>query len=154
MNNDIALTLDSPRPSFEQTFMMMARVLSLRSTCNRIKVGAVITTDDYREIISVGYNGNAAGLANCCDRDEAGNCGCIHAEDNAITNSRSPRESSKIFFVTLLPCPMCAKKIINYGGVKIVYYLDDYKNKDAIYLFNKTNIEAIKISLQDMKIQL
>lgn len=150
MNNIAISMLDNPRPSFEQTYMMIAKILSLRSTCNRIKVGVVITTDDYREIISVGYNGNATGLANCCDRDEPGNCGCIHAEDNAIAKSRHPRECSKVLFVTLLPCPACAKRIINYGGVKIVYYLDDYKNKDAILLLNASNIQIVKISLQGM----
>ena len=44
----------------------------------------MITSTDFRKVLAVGYNGNATGLANSCDRDEAGNCGCLHSEENAV----------------------------------------------------------------------
>ena len=63
------------RPSFEEVYMEFAELISKRSTCKRLSVGTVITTTDYRKVLAVGYNGNASGLKNVCDRDEPGNCG-------------------------------------------------------------------------------
>jgi len=79
------------RPSFENVYMKLADELSKRSTCNRLQVGTVITSTDFRKVLSVGYNGNAAGLPNCCDRAEPGNCGCLHSEENAVINCDTPR---------------------------------------------------------------
>ena len=83
------------RPSFLEIYMDLAFSLARRSTCKRLHVGTVITTTDYRKVLSVGYNGNASGLANTCDRDEKGNCGCLHSEENAIINCDSPRNTEK-----------------------------------------------------------
>lgn len=67
----------STRPSFPEIYMRLAMELSRRSTCKRLQVGTVITSVDYRMVYAVGYNGNANGLPNECDRDEPGNCGCF-----------------------------------------------------------------------------
>ena len=48
------------RPSFESIYMGLAEAMAERSTCSRLKVGAVITSTDYRKVLAVGYNGNAA----------------------------------------------------------------------------------------------
>ncbi|MCP4038631.1 MAG: cytidine deaminase, partial [bacterium] len=56
------------RPSFESIYMDLARTLANRSTCIRLNVGTVITSTDYRKVLAVGYNGNATGLPNQCDR--------------------------------------------------------------------------------------
>src|SRR6478672_2096824 len=110
------------RPSFQQIYMKLASALSERSTCKRLKVGTVITSTDSRKVLAVGYNGNATGLPNHCDRDEAGNCGCLHSEENAVINCDAPRFIEKIAFVTHLPCVACAKRLINLGNVKKVFY--------------------------------
>lgn len=107
----------------------------------RLKVGAVITSTDYRKVLSVGYNGNATGLPNTCDNKEVGNCGCLHAEMNAIINCDSPRYIDKFVFVTVLPCVACAKGLINLGNVKKVFYAQDYRLKDSIVLLKQVNIE-------------
>jgi dCMP deaminase len=132
------------RPSFEQLYMDLAVSLSKRTTCSRLGVGTVITTTDYRQILAVGYNGNASGLPNCCDSDEVGKCGCLHSEENAVINCNAPRSVEKIVFVTHLPCKMCAKRLINLGGVKKVYYLNDYRIKDSIELLTNVGINIIK----------
>lgn len=128
------------RPSFHQIYMDLAYQLAKRSTCQRLQVGTVITSTDYRKVLAVGYNGNASGLNNGCDRDEAGNCGCLHSEENAVINCDSPRQMEKIVFVTHLPCSMCAKRLINLGGVKHIYYGQDYRCKDSIGLLNSVNV--------------
>jgi dCMP deaminase len=123
------------RPSFPNIYLSLAFALAKRSTCSRLKVGTVITSTDYRKVLAVGYNGNASGLDNCCDRDEPGNCGCLHSEENAVINCDSPRSVGKLVFVTHMPCAMCAKRLINLGHVRWVYYANDYRSRDAADLF-------------------
>ena len=136
----------SERPSFPEIYLSMAKWLAKRSTCKRLQVGTVITSTDYRKVLAIGYNGNASGLPNCCDRDEPGNCGCLHSEENAVINCDSPRAVEKIVFVTHLPCVMCAKRLINLGNVTKVYYELDYRSKDSLWLFQKARIEVTQFT--------
>jgi dCMP deaminase len=105
----------------------------------------VITTPDFRKVLSIGYNGNAAGLPNRCDKAEEGNCGCLHSEENAVINCDAPRSAEKIVFVTHLPCPMCAKRIINLGNVLKVVYERDYRKRDAIGLLATAGIPVFRL---------
>jgi dCMP deaminase len=127
--------------------MKFAEIVSTRSTCDRLQVGTVITTEDFRKVISIGYNGNASGLPNKCDRETPGACGCLHSEENAVINCDVPREIRKIVFVTHLPCPMCAKRLINLGGVKKVYYKNDYRIHDSLELLETAGIEVEQLEL-------
>lgn len=133
------------RPSFESIYMDLARTLANRSTCARLNVGTVITSTDYRKVLAVGYNGNATGLPNACDRSEPGNCGCLHSEENAVINCDAPRHVEKIVFVTHLPCIACAKRLINLGNVRQVYYEDDYRLRDAHDLLKSVGILVDKL---------
>ncbi len=133
------------RPSFEQVYMGFAEAIARRSTCKRLQVGTVITTTDYRKVLAVGYNGNATGLPNSCDRDDVGNCGCLHSEENAVINCDSPRHVEKYIFVTHLPCSMCAKRMVNLGNVKRVVYKNDYRICDSIETLQKSGIEVEKL---------
>ena len=130
------------RPSFEAIYLQLAQTLAGRSTCRRLRVGTVITSTDYRKVLAVGYNGNATGLANTCDRDEPGNCGCLHSEENAVINCDAPRFIEKVVFVTHLPCVQCAKRLINLGNVKKVFYGQDYRVKDSLSLLHSVGIEV------------
>lgn len=122
--------------------MELAHALARRSTCKRLNVGTVITSTDYRKVLAIGYNGNAAGLPNQCDRDEMGNCGCLHSEENAVINCDSPRTMEKHVFVTHLPCTYCAKRLINLGGVKKVFYRTPYRSQESINILQQVNIEV------------
>jgi dCMP deaminase len=122
--------------------MDLAFRLAERSTCLRLKVGTVITSVDYRKVLAIGYNGNASGLANKCDREEPGNCGCLHSEENAVINCDSPRTWEKHVFVTHLPCVMCTKRLINLGGVKKVFYARDYRIRDSLTLLKEVGIDV------------
>jgi dCMP deaminase len=138
------------RPSFEEIYMRLAITLAERSTCKRLKVGTVITSTDFRKVLAVGYNGNASGLHNGCDRDEVGNCGCLHSEENAVINCDSPRSTEKIVFVTHLPCAMCAKRLINLGHVKRVIYAHDYRKRDSVDLFAQVGVVVDQIKFASL----
>jgi dCMP deaminase len=133
------------RPTFEQVYMDFAEAISRRSTCKRLQVGTVITTTDFRKVLAIGYNGNATGLPNSCDRDEPGNCGCLHSEENAVINCDSPRQVEKYVFVTHLPCAACAKRMINLGNVRQIVYKHDYRCRDAV-----TILKTVKIAVYQL----
>ncbi len=128
------------RPTFQEVYLELARTLAGRSTCKRLQVGTVITSTDFRKVLAIGYNGNAAGLHNGCDRDEPGNCGCLHSEENAVINCDAPRFIEKFVFVTHLPCVACAKRLINLGNVKKVFYGEDYRVRDSLELLSSVGI--------------
>lgn len=136
----------SNRPSFQQIYMRLALALAERSTCSRLRVGTVITSTDFRKVLAVGYNGNATGLPNCCDRNEPGNCGCLHSEENAVINCDSPRYVNKLVFVTHLPCVACAKRLINLGGVRRVYYAKSYRSADSLATLAAGNIPVTQLN--------
>ena len=129
------------RPSFAHIHMEMAKLLAQRSTCVRLQVGCVIASEDHRKILAMGYNGNATGLPNKCDSNVPGNCQCIHAEQNAVINCDSPRHWPKIVYCTNLPCVMCAKFMINMGGVQKVYFDHDYRIRDGLDILDAGGIE-------------
>lgn len=133
------------RPSFEDIYMDLAFSLARRSTCVRLHVGTVITSTDFRKVLAIGYNGNATGLPNSCDRDEPGNCGCLHSEENAVINCDSPRMTEKLVFVTHIPCSACAKRLINLGQVKRIYYAREYRTRTSLELFAQVGIEVLHL---------
>lgn len=113
--------------------MNIAHVVKMRGNCSRRKVAAVIAKD--RRLISTGYNGTPRGVKNCyeggcarCASDtpsgsDLGECICSHAEENAITQAAYHGTSVKdgVMYVTISPCLMCAKMIINAGITEVVY---------------------------------
>lgn len=137
MNNN-----DAKRPDFRDIFIEFAKLIALRSTCRRLSVGTVITSTDFKRVLAIGYNGNAIGLPNICDRKEAGNCGCLHSEENAIINCNSLEP--KYVFITHSPCVMCAKRLINLGNIRCIYYHHDYRDKTALDILSKANIQVEK----------
>ncbi|WP_394846202.1 deaminase [Pendulispora brunnea] len=139
--------MDTARPSFEELYMTLAFGMARRSTCLRLQVGTVITSTDYRQVLAVGYNGNASGLPNQCDTDIPGACGCLHSEENACINCQSPRQLGKVVFVTHLPCAMCAKRLINLGGVTKIYYSEEYRKRDSLALLESVGIIVERLTI-------
>jgi dCMP deaminase len=131
------------RPRFEDILMTLAFMLAKRSTCNRLQVGCVIATSDFKRILAAGYNGGAAGQKNGCDAegpDAAGKCGCLHAEDNAVVKCSAPSYVPKVIFCTNLPCVMCCKRFVNLGGVEMVHFHEDYRSFDGLEVLNHAKI--------------
>jgi dCMP deaminase len=131
------------RPSFDEIFLGLAVDLARRSTCSRAKVGCVIVSVDFHQVLAIGYNGGAAGLENDCESLEPGQCGHLHAEENAVIHCDAPRFVEKVVFTTMLPCKMCAKRLINLGGVKRVVYKIDYRLHDSLDLLNRAGIDCV-----------
>lgn len=127
--------------------MRLAYSLAARSTCKRLHVGAVVVSPDYSRVYGIGYNGNAQGMPNTCDSDEPGNCGCLHAEDNALLKTNGGAEVPKIIFVTHAPCLYCAKRMINKGGVIQVYYAEQYRSDTGLVILKKAGISVSKLSI-------
>ena len=108
------------RKPLKAIYMDLAIALQDRSTCKRTGVGCVVASQDLETIYAIGYNGTARGFPNDDCRDEVGNCGCIHAETNAIAKV-NVKDPDKVFFLTNEPCELCAKLIVNTGA-SLVYY--------------------------------
>lgn len=141
------------RIPWAEYFMAQSLLLSARSTCERLAVGATIIRD--KRVISGGYNGSVCGSPHCCDVGcliEDGHClRTIHAEMNAILQCAKfgvKTEGAEIY-VTHFPCLACSKAIIQ-AGLKKVTYLHDYHNHYyAIQLFNDANVEIEKIDFPE-----
>jgi len=129
------------RIKMELIWMATAKLLSQRSSCSKLQVGCIITSNDLRHVLGNGYNGGAKGQHNKCEAIDP--CGHIHAEYNALIDCGSAIKD-KIMFVTVLPCEMCAKGIVNSGFSK-VYYLEDHPKKGSINIFKRAKIKLIKI---------
>ncbi len=141
------------RPSWDEYFMSIARVVSTRSNCIKRKVGAVIARD--RRIISTGYNGTPRGVRNCneggCPRcagaAESGSrldeCLCSHAEENAITQSAYHGVTVRggTIYTTFCPCLMCTKMIINAGLDEVVYDSHFPLGEVSIALFREAGVK-------------
>jgi dCMP deaminase len=145
------------RPSWDEYFMSITRVVSERSTCLRRQVGAVIIQD--RRILTTGYNGAPSGLAHCSEagcireREKVASgerhelCRGLHAEQNAIIQAALSGVSIKggTLYTTHFPCVLCAKMIIN-AGIKQVVYASPYPDLLAQQLLTEAgaSVELIK----------
>jgi dCMP deaminase len=121
------------RPSWDEYFMEITRLVVSRSTCLRRQVGAVIVKD--KKILATGYNGAPSGLPHClevgCLREEMGIpsgerhelCRGLHAEQNAIIQAAYYGVSinGATLYCTNLPCIICTKMLINAGIARVVY---------------------------------
>ena len=120
--------------------MRMAEELAKRSTCARNQVGSVVTTADLTQVLGIGYNGNARGLPNACDSAEAGRCGCLHSEANALIKAGAQIQG-KLMFVTVGPCVMCAKMIVN-SNVSRVYYRTAYRDRAGVAVLEQAGVDV------------
>jgi dCMP deaminase len=130
------------RIPLEEVYMRMAEELAKRSTCARLQVGSVITSEDMTQVLGIGYNGNARGLPNRCDSSEPGKCGCVHGELNSLVKAGA-HVPNKVMFVTASPCVMCAKSIINCNVGK-VFYREAYRDPAGLDTLRQGGVEVIQ----------
>jgi dCMP deaminase len=136
---DVESTIDRP-PLFE-VYMRMAEELAKRSTCARLQVGTVITDEHLENVVAIGYNGNAKGFPNQCDSEEAGKCGCIHSEMNALVKSPGQLRD-KVAFITASPCVMCAKLMVQ-ANVSHVFFREKYRITTGLDVLEKAGVVAV-----------
>ena len=142
------------RPGWDEYFMEIAHVVSLRSNCVKRRVAAVITLD--RRIISTGYNGTPRGVRNCneggCPRCNElarsgaglGDCLCSHGEENAITQAAYHGVSVKgaTLYSTYCPCLLCTKMIINAGIAEVVFHAEYPMGDASLALLREAGIKV------------
>lgn len=130
----------SVRPSWDKLWIDLAQSLSLRSTCSRLQVGAVIVTMNNQQVLGVGYNGGPRGMSNACLSLDPGSCGHLHAEVNAALKAEYSIHGKKMY-VTTQPCYLCAVVIIN-SGISEVIYRDTYRVSDGLNLLKEAGISV------------
>jgi dCMP deaminase len=126
------------------TWMSVAKTMSERSYDPRLKVGAIVVSEDNTQMLSVGYNGNYKGGPNEHESTEPGQSGFIHAEVNALVKCDYNFPKKKHMYITHSPCRQCAKLIINAEISKVVYE-QLYRDPSGIELLKSAGIEALSI---------
>ena len=124
---------NTTRPSWDEYFMMAAKLVAVMATCPDLRVGAVAVKD--RRIIASGFNGAPPGHPHCTDigclmfEGEGPACRrVVHAEHNAILQNSHAVEGA-VLYIPYLPCSDCMKAIISVR-VKEVVYEKENKVKD------------------------
>lgn len=134
------------RPSFDKIFLDFSKSLSSRSTCSRAKVGCIIVTENNANILSMGYNGGAAGVFNDCLSQDPGKCGHLHAEINALIKMDYNNLCRRKMYSTTAPCFSCATAIIN-AGIYSVLYETEYRTQEGVDLLRSANISIVKLNV-------
>lgn len=129
------------RPPLYEVYMRMAEELAKRSTCDRLRVGTVLTDADLENVVAIGYNGNARGFPNRCDHATPGACGCIHSEQNALVKAPGHLRG-KVAFVTASPCVMCAKLMVQ-ANVTYLFYREAYRNPEGINVLRQGGVTVV-----------
>jgi len=132
------------RPDWDEVWMATAGTISQRSYDPRFQVGAIVVAADNTQVLAVGYNGNYSGGPNEPETDEPGQSGFIHAEINALLKLDYNNPKRKIMYITLSPCRMCAKAIIN-AGIDEVVFSEEYRDMSSVDILKASNVSVRKL---------
>jgi len=146
------------RPSWDEYFLEIAKLVGSRGTCDRGRNGAAIVKN--KRIITTGYVGAPVGMFHC---DEVGHLmsdvlnpdgsvtkhciRTIHAEQNAIIQAALHGISTEgaTLYAKFEPCFVCAKMIINAGIKRVVcqkkYHVADLTRK----FFKEAGVEIVYV---------
>lgn len=145
---------ENERLTWDGYFIAMAKLTSLRSPSQKLKVGAVIVLNN--RIISTGYNGFFPGVPHKSIEVDGHEVNTVHAEQNAIADAakRGVSINGSTIYVTHYPCINCVKMIIA-SGINKVKYLSNYKNDPIVAdMFGQVNINVTKITTDQTTCQL
>ncbi len=137
--------------SWDEYFMGVAKLSSMRSKDPNTQVGACIVSQDNK-ILSMGYNGFPRGCSDDVfpwaregdDELEIKYSYVTHAELNAILNYRGGNLEGAKIYVSQFPCNECAKAIIQSGIKTVVFEDDKYKDTPSV-LASKKMFDAAQI---------
>ncbi len=151
------------RPSWDETWMEVVRVFEKRVTCIHYQVAAIIANG--QRWIAEGYNGPVAGEPHCTEVGCAkmvdgqklppgsGKCRGDHAELNALGKAGDKARGASLY-CTYRPCLTCAKRIINQGIKRVVYYKEYDGEEEARFLLRRRGIDLIPFSsISDLKFE-
>lgn len=131
------------RLDVDRYLMDLACAAAARSTCARLRVGAVLAVRG--RVASTGYNGAPAGIVHC-DCEPGGDRPCdaaVHAEANALIFAGTTTHGATLY-VTHAPCRSCAGLVVNAGVRRVVYGLD-YRSTRGLELLATAGIPAEKV---------
>jgi dCMP deaminase len=151
------------RPTWDEYFLMLAKLAATRSTCIAFPVGAVIVKN--KQVVATGYNGSPSGSAHCtsqgycypgltsCDASKTLPSRAVHAEANAIAQAAKYGISTDgaSIYVTLEPCLSCLKLVIS-AGIKEVFYETSFNSgekalvRDSFVNEGLVTINQVKLS--------
>ena len=156
--------------SWDELFMSIAELSSMRSKDPNTQIGACIVDKDNR-VVSIGYNGMPNGCPDKYmpwdvregDLSDTKYAYVCHAEANACLNIRGGAKGHTLY-TQYLPCNECAKTIIQSGIKKVVCYglyakhtegeqIKDYGFKATKEMFNWAGVEIVYIPELKEKIQ-
>lgn len=145
------------RPEKHQYYLDIAKVVSTRSTCLKVLIGAIIVKGD--QIIAAGYVGAPRKTKSSIEHDfclrqklniPSGSqyelCRSVHAEQNAIINAARAgvsvvggnmyiygEERPTGELLDAFPCFICKKMIINAGLERVISSIKDAEQKFKIF---------------------
>jgi dCMP deaminase len=131
------------RPTWDEYFLMLAKLAATRSTCLAFPVGAVIVKN--KQVVATGYNGSPSGSAHCtaqgycypdlssCIASKSMPSRAVHAEANAVAQAAKHGISTEgaSIYVTLEPCLSCLKLVIS-AGISEVFYETPFNSGDNL----------------------
>ncbi len=141
------------RPTWDEYFMNITRIVGTRATCDRGRSGCVIVRD--KRILVTGYVGSPVGLEHC---DEVGHemskfigddgrqsehcTRTIHAEQNAIAQAAQMgiAINNSTLYCKMTPCYTCAKLIINAGVRRVVAEMDYHRGEKTKKVFKEAGV--------------
>ena len=126
------------RPSWDEHFLKMSRLVSEMSTCARRNVGCILI-DDRNQILSTGFNGVPPHFPHCNENNpcpgaqrRSGSdldlCYAVHAEQNALMRCSDIRKI-RTCYLTTSPCVTCTKLLLGTSCTRIIF-IEEYANVD------------------------
>lgn len=142
------------REEFDQNMIMAAQEEAERTSDWWRQVGAVIVKNG--EVVSSSYNlhmphndnpnvlGDPRSVYDAGERYDLASS--VHAEASAIANAA--KEGKKLegasIYITVFPCPTCAK-LISKSGIKKLYFRDGYSLLDAEDVLKSQGVKIIRV---------
>jgi dCMP deaminase len=128
----VAAASDNKAPvPWDEYFMSIAFLASMRSPCTRLRVGSVVVKD--HRIIAMGYNGFIAGAPHISRVRDNHEQAIIHSEINAVSDCarRGASLQDAAIYVTHYPCINCFRSLAACG-IKHIHYYHDYNNDPLV----------------------
>ena len=129
-------------------FLQLCETVASWSKDPSRKIGSCIV-DSRKRVVSVGYNGFPAGVADLDSRYQNRETKLLfvcHAERNALDNSPVNVEDATLY-CTLFPCNECVKSIIQ-RGIKRVVTFNPSNPRDLLF-----NFKVSRIMLSEAKVE-
>jgi deoxycytidylate deaminase len=146
----------------EQTMLGYAREIAKRSFDYSFQTGAVLATKNAHEyeVIDAACNevvpyqtyallhGNAREDNRVPRQGDQTYYDTIHAEMNLLVRAMKNgiRFEGKSLFINMMPCPNCARTLVNSGLSEVVYH-EEHSGGYAVKIFEEAGIKTRKVEL-------